>query len=292
MLGQEADATTRVAARELALAGAEAFDKQDFATALDRFQRAEQLYKVPSIAVMVARCLAQTGRVVEAVDKYEETSRMPLDAGAPEAFQRAVAEAASEVEVARARVARLELRLPPDAPTGTRVLLDKRAVPPALIGVPMPVDPGTHQVAAEAPGKAAYSSELTLAEGERQTLEISLLAAEPPRVAPVSATRHPAPLTIALLAGGGVALVVGTVTGVAALNYKSNLDESCTPGCPPSLSDDLDGFRRNRTLSYLSFGVGLAAAGAGTYLLLHEGPTGRKVGAVLLPGGAALAGRF
>ena len=72
---EEPDAGTRVAARELAVSGAEAFDKREFATALDRFQRAESLYKVPSISIMVARCFANVGRVVEAVDKYEETLR-------------------------------------------------------------------------------------------------------------------------------------------------------------------------------------------------------------------------
>ena len=296
---EESDAGTRMAARELAMAGAEAFDKQDFATALDRFQRAESLYKVPSIAVMVARCYARTGRLVEAVDKYEETLRMPLDAAAPEAFQRAVADATAEVETERARVARIELRLPAEPPAGVEVTLDQKAVPTALWGVPMPVNPGVHRVAAHAPGKAPYSYELTLAEGGHEVVEIALSAsaatlpvAETASDGPAPATRHISTLTIALWAGGGVALATGAVTGVVALNRKSSLDQECKPGCPPSMSSDLDSFRINRTLSYLGFGIGLAAAGAGTYLLLHEGSSGRKVGALVLPGGAAVTGTF
>ena len=153
-----------MAARELAVAGAEAFDKQDFVTALDRFQRAESLYKVPSISVMVARCLARVGRVVEAVDKYEETLRVPLDASAPEAFQRAVADATTEVEGVRARVARLELRVPADAPAGAEVMLDDRPVPPALLGVPDAGEPGRRTgLSARAPGRAPYRYDVTLA---------------------------------------------------------------------------------------------------------------------------------
>jgi hypothetical protein len=295
---EEADAGTRMAARELAVSGAEAFDKQDFATALDRFQRAESLYKVPSIAVMVARCLARLGRVVEAVDKYEETRRMPLDAAAPEAFQRAVADATAEIENVRARVARLELRLPAEPPAGLEVTLDDKPVPPALLGVPKPVNPGAHHVAAHASGRAPYSYDVTLAEGARQAVELVLApleresAAQKQPLAPTAAHHHVSTLTIALFAGGGLALAAGTVTGIAALNRKSSLDKECTRGCPPNASSDLDSFRMNRTLSYLGFGVGLAAVGTGTYFLLHKGSSGSQVGARVMPGSVALTGSF
>ena len=293
---EEPDAGTRMAARELAVSGADAFDKQDFATALDRFQRAESLYKVPSISVMVARCLARVGYVVEAVDKYEETLRVPLDAAAPEAFQRAVADATTEVEAVRSRVARLELRLPADAPPGSRVMLDDRPVPPALLGIPKPVNPGTHHLSARAPGRVPYAADVTLPEGGRQTVEISLETA-PSRApsAPVAegAPRHrTSALTIVLLAGGGLGIAAGTVTGIAALSHKSSLDDACKPGCPPNMSADLSAFRRDRTLSYLGFGLGLAAAGTGAYLLFHEGSSGSQVGALVLPGGAAVTGSF
>jgi len=283
-----------MAARELAVAGAEAFDRQDFATALDRFQRAESLYKVPSIAVMVARCLARTGRVVEAVDKYEETLRMPLDASAPEAFQRAVSDATAEVESARARVARIELRLPADAPPASEVMLDDKPLPAALLGVATPVNPGPHRLAAHAPGRLPYRVEVTLAEGAHQTIEISLLpsAKNDPTPSVNAKPHHTSTLAIALLAGGGVALAAGAVTGIAALNHKSDLDDACHPGCPAKLSTDLDSFRRDRALSYVGFGVGLAAVGAGAYFLLHQGASGSEVGALVLPGGAALRGRF
>lgn len=279
------------------MAGADAFDKRDFATALERFQRAEALYKAPSISVMVARCLAQSGRLVEAVDKYETTLRMPLEAGAPEAFQRAVAEATVEVEGVRARVARLEVRAPAEPPAGLEVTLDGAAIPPALLGVPKPVDPGVHRVVARAAGRQPFSYELTLTEAERQTVEIVL----PPLAAVATRSETPAPapkqagpsvLSISLLAGGGVALTVGAVTGLVALNHKGKLDEACNPGCPSDMSSNIDAFRLNRTISYVSFGVGLAAAGVGTYLLLHQSSSGQQVGALVLPGGAALAGSF
>jgi hypothetical protein len=286
-----------MAARELAMSGAEAFDKQDFATALDRFQRAESLYKVPSISVMLARCFARVGRVVEAVDKYEETLRVPLDAAAPEAFQRAVADATAEVEAARARVARLELRLPADAPAGVVVTLDDRPVPAALLGVPTPVNPGAHHLAARAPGRAPYAFDVVLPEGGRQNVEISLepssqQAAPVTSPGPRASGQRTSALTIVLLTGGSLGIVAGAVTGIAALNHKSHLDAACTPGCPANMAGDLSAFRRDRTLSYVGFGVGLAAAGAGAYFLFHEGASGNEVGGLVLPGSAAVTGSF
>ncbi len=295
-MAQEPDAGTRVAARELAVAGAEAFEKQDYQTALDRFRRAESLYKVPSITVMAARCLAQLGRVVEAVDKYEETLRMPLDASAPDAFQRAVAEAATEVEQVRARVARLELRPPREEPAGLEIMLDGSPVPRALWSVPKPVDPGTHRVTAHATGHDPYSYDVALTEGSSRGVEITLLKTfvpEPVRAAPVSDVgSRVSRVGVGLLAGGGVALAVGAVTGVVALNHKSKLDDACKPGCPADLRDELASFRRNRALSYVGFGLGLAAAGAGSYFLLHEAGSGRRVEARLFPSGAAVTGSF
>ena len=297
---QEPEAGTRMAARELAVAGAEAFDQQDFETALDRFQRAEALYKVPSIAVMVARCLARVGRIVEAVDKYEETQRMPLDASAPEAFQRAVADAAVEVEAVRARVARIELRVPQGAPPDLEVTLDDRPVPKVLLGVPTPVNPGAHRVVAHAAGHEPYTYDMDLAEGALEAVEIRLALPAPPQPAPkerpaprAAVEARPLPLLpIALFAGSGVAIAAGTVTGVMALNHKSELDEHCNPGCPANMASDLDRYRLTRTLSYVGFGLGVVAAGAGTYFLLHEGPSGARFGAVLLPGSAHLTGKF
>jgi hypothetical protein len=300
----EPGAGTRMAARELAVAGAEAFDKQDFVTALDRFQRAESLYKVPSIAVMVARCLARVGRVVEAVDKYEETLRMPLDPSAPEAFQRAVADATAEVEGVRARVARLELRVPAGAPPELEVLLDERPLPKALLGVPTPVNPGVHRIAAHAPGREPYRYDVDLAEGARQAVEITLRTERrgEAHARPEDEERQPfkkieakgkvPALSIGLFAGGGVALAVGVGSGISALHHQSNLDAQCSPGCPASMSSELDSFRLARALSYVGFGVGIVAAGAGTYFLLHEAPSGARVGALVTPGGAGLSGSF
>src|SRR3972149_2702255 len=93
---QEVDAQTRTLARDLAVQGAEAFEREDYVTALDRLNRAAALYPAPSIDVMRARALVRLGRLLEALDRYEETQRTPLAEDAPEAFRQAVSDAKRE----------------------------------------------------------------------------------------------------------------------------------------------------------------------------------------------------
>ena len=159
------------------------------------------------------------------------------------------------------------------------------------------MNPGPHRLAAHAAGRAPYGFDLVLPEGGRQSVAISLdvVSRQPSgqeTSKPTRGRRSTSALTISLLTGGGVAVVVGAVTGVAAMSHKSALDAACKPGCPSNMSEDLSAFRRDRAISYVGFGLGLAAAGAGTYLLFHESASGGEVGALVLPGGAALTGTF
>ncbi len=67
---------------------------------------------------------------------------------------------------------------------------------------------------------------------------------------------------------GGAALVTGVAAGVVMLDKKSSLDDVCSSTCPPAAQNDLDTFRTARTTSFIGYGVGIAAIGAGTVLLL------------------------
>ena len=56
---QSNGAESRTAARDLASQGIEAFERHDYAAAIDRFERAFALVPAPSISVMHARSLVQ-----------------------------------------------------------------------------------------------------------------------------------------------------------------------------------------------------------------------------------------
>ncbi|MGC4089815.1 MAG: hypothetical protein QM756_18405 [Polyangiaceae bacterium] len=297
----EVDSETRSIARELALQGADAFEKQDFQTALDRFQRAATLFRAPSITVMLARSLARMGRFLEALDRYEETQRLPLPPDAPEAFQHAVDDARSEARALRARIPRLEVRAgeSKSRPSQLVVTLDGRMVPAALLDVERPIDPGAHVLTATAPGMAPFQQEFSLTEGERRAISLPLPAAltqdgpaAPSKPSEPSSSPNNARLWGFGLGGVGVVgLATGAITGAIALNHKSDLDQVCHPGCPASSADDISAFRLNRTLSYTGFVLGAAALGVGGYLLYSDARA-HKLQARITPQGFNVGGVF
>jgi len=306
------EAENRTLARELALQGASSFDSGDFTTALDRFSRAHSLFPAPTLSIMLARSLVRLNRYIEALDRYQETLRTPLTSDAPEAFQQAVVDARKEHEALRQRTPKVVIRIVTNGalPSDLEVLLDGKPVPPALLNVPRPIDPGEHEVRVSTPRQAEIVRRLTTEVGTEQLLVIPLApgeraAAPPPNrheetpvLAPATssdsdAAEPPSPSsTLAYLAFGvgAAGTGLGVVTGLIALDKKSELDRVCSPGCPPERSDDIDSFRSNRTLSYVGFGVGLVGVGLGTYLVLAGPPERPRVGLALGPTQAQLVG--
>src|ERR1041384_5444151 len=67
----EASAQDREQARKLASEGFDALERNDYATAEDRFRRADALVHAPTLVVDHARSLAGLGRLVEAHERYE-----------------------------------------------------------------------------------------------------------------------------------------------------------------------------------------------------------------------------
>jgi hypothetical protein len=311
------DAETRTAARDLATQGAQAFDAGHYEQASDFFLRAYELVKAPSIALMRARSLAKLGQLLDAIDAYEQTAHLKLASGAPDAYVKAVETARNEVEDVRRRVPRLKLTLTGVPANETpQVTIDDKPTPAALLGVERPMNPGSHRIAVLVLGQTRATRELSLDEGKSYNVELD---AAPPEAAPIASAPEkqadpPAaptpdvppnmsspvassPSTTRVLGyvGVGVGVVglgLGTYTGLVALHDKSALDAVCHPGCPPSSASDMNGFRSNRTVSWLSYGVGIAAATAGVLLLTLGQPEHEHVALRVLPGGIQIGGRL
>jgi hypothetical protein len=258
---------------------------------------------------MQARSLARLGRLVEALDKYEETQRMSLGDDAPDAFRQAVNEAKGEAEELRARIPRLLVRVRTASGRieGLKVQLDGKPLPAALLDVERPIDPGRHQISVTASNGETVMRYTTLAEGERAALEIPLdpapkpaPTAAPEPVAPKAETASPPVIESSSTApwgwigvGAGVAgLATFAVSGAIALDKKKSLDAVCQPGCPPNAADEIDSFRRMRTTSYVSLAAGVAGIGIGGYVLLSGSRDSAHVGVSIGPGTAGVGGAF
>lgn len=295
------DAEIRTAARDLATQGAQAFDAGDYAQASDFFRRAHELVPAPTIALLRARSLAKLGQLLEAIDIYEQTARFKLADDAPEAYAQAVETARNEMEDVRHRLPRLKLMLigvgSNDHP---QVSMDDKPTPDALLGVERPINPGQHRIEARVAGQLRATRELAIVEGQSYQIELDVRAVEPPPIVAEKALSAPVPEAhpwrktggFVALGVGALGLGLGTYTGIVALNHKSDLDAVCKPNCPPSSADEIDAFRSNRTISYVSFGVGIAASATGIALLTLGKPTEEHVAIRVVPAGLELGGQL
>jgi hypothetical protein len=297
----EEDAETRTAARDLATQGGQAFDAGKYAEAGDFFRRAHELVAAPSIALMQARSLAKLGQLLAALDIYEQTARVKLADDAPEAYVTAVQTARVEIEELRTRVPRLKLIVLGTANgDGAQVTIDDKPTPAALLGVERPVDPGVHHFAVHVGGQTRAARDLTVVEGQSYQVELDAHPAEPTAAAAGALQAQRAssgPISQKTLAYigfglGGLGFAVGTYTGLVALHHKSNLDSMCRPGCPASSASEIDDWRSNRTASWLSYGVGVAAAGAGVLLLVLDRSNQEHVAIRAVPGGVQIGGQL
>ncbi len=298
----EDDAETRTAARDLATQGGQAFDAGNYAEASDFFRRAHELVAAPSIALMQARSLAKLGQLLAAMDIYEQTARLKLADDAPEAYVTAVQTARIEVEEVRTRLPRLKLTVLGTANgDGAQVTIDDKPTPAALLGVERPVDPGVHHFAVHVAGQTRAARDLTVVEGQSYQVELDAHPAQPvakPAIASLDTQSAASGANLRKTLGyvglgvGVVGLGVGTYTGLVALHHKSNLDSACNPGCPASSASDIDAWRSNRTASWLSYGVGVAAAGAGVLLLTLGKSNQEHVAVRAWPNGVQIGGQL
>ena len=298
------DVETRNAARELARDGVAAYDAGDYQRALDMLKRAHALIPAPSISVYEARCLARLGKLVEAVERYEDTAHAKLDRGAPDAYRQAVVDAVREVEEVRERLPRLKIEVEGRGSElqSMEVRLDGKLVPRELVGVPRTVNPGVHRVEVRVPGvgRGLASAEATEREVRSVVVRISALDSESGDVGGAESERASGRgrrRTLGYVAVGlGVAgVAVGVAEALNAQSKKSLLDDQCDGSrCPSFAAADIDAFHTARTISVVGYGVGAVGLVTGTLLLLW--PESTREQARLRPfvgvGVAGLGGRF
>lgn len=276
------------AARSLGLQGIKMADAGDCKGAIEKLSRAESLYHAPSILGRLGECQVQVGQIVLGTENLNRVVREQLAPNAPKAFKDAQERAKGVLNTALPKIARLTVKVDP-TDAKPQVLVAGAPIPPALIGVERPTDPGTHEVVISAPGYLEQRTTVTLAEGGTQELAIKLekdpnaMAEQPPAPppAPIAPAPPPAPaadtgpkknntLAYVALGVGGAGMVVGGITGFLALGKKSDLD--CDGNrCPTSQKDTLDSAKTMATVSTVGFAVGFVGIGAGVVLLLTGG---------------------
>jgi hypothetical protein len=270
-LPARAAARDPAAAEELFSQGRAAMDRGDLAVACERFEESQQLDPAAGTLMNWAECLSRQGRPATARLKWREA----LDALAPGDDRRDAAQ--QRLAALDAVVPRLEIRLDASTPPGATVSRDGARVDPLTLGLPMPVDPGTHRVEVSASGRMRSEIVVTLAERERRTVTVG--AGPPIVVAPEnrkdfgSEQHHGAPLGAWVAGGiGAASLLTGATFGILAIVEKGNMQSDCrqVAGTLQCGQHGLDAAHRGQTYSTIAnitVPIGLFGLGLGGYIL-------------------------
>ena len=223
----------RATARDAANSGRAAFDAGQYEKAIDQFSRAEQLVHAPPHLLFLARSQAKLGRLVAAHETYLKITRETLKPNAPKAFSDAQVSAEQELPAVDARLPYLTVTLQGAPADGVSVDMDGTLLPAAMIGIPLPADPGSHVF--RATGTATSNPvTVTVTEAAKQTVVLKLKSTALPAAGPAA---------------------------VGAANTNVSLGD-------PLAGDHAQHGSGLRIASYVSFGVGAVGLGVGTYFLL------------------------
>jgi serine/threonine-protein kinase len=270
-----------------------------------KFEASQKLDPGLGTLLYLGECYERAGKTASAWSRFREAASL------------AAAKGDNRAEVASARAAALEPTLPKlnvtvDATTpGLVVKIDGVEVQQASWGVPLPTDPGQHEVSGEAPGYITWKKTIDVPK-EPVRVEVSVPPLVPDPKANEPKKPPSAPQVVegpgqGLLIGGiivgglGVASLAatGVLAGMASSKYGES-DDFCEGAlCSEQAGVDLanDG-RALGDVATITFVAGLALVGVGTTMILlqpsdPEQPTA-KVGLVVAPGqlGASFGGTF
>ncbi len=274
-------AAQKETARRLMDEGKERAKNGENERALEAYQKAHDLMKVPTTGMTLVKAHLALGHLIEARDVALEVARMPRERNEPGIFDKA-----------RRDAKELEASLKPRIPTvrivvkggpATKVTVDDVDVAPLLLGEPVAMNPGKHAIVAKNADNVEKRGEVDLAERDAKQVDLALpvpnpvlLVTVPPpaKVAP-EAPRGPERSTAAniLVFGGfGLAvagLAVGGVTGALTLSEAGTVKAQCENGiCDRKVKNDLDSANSLATISTLGFAVAGVGAVCGVVGLL------------------------
>ena len=247
-----------------------AFERQDYPVALSLFERASVSAPSLTVRLYLARSRVALGQLVAGAADYRSVVTGAEGAPASPSDQRALIEARDELSQLRPRIPSIEITVD-EAEQRSRKLrlaMDGRSI---MSGVVILVDPGRHEVMANAADGEQSRFEFEIGEGEAKMLgttwsPVSERADKKADHLVGSASGRRAWGVVALSVGA-TGLGIGTVTGIAAMTRYSAAEahcpaNRCTQG--PPYPEDGSAFRTLRTIS--AAGYVLGGAGIGTWL--------------------------
>jgi hypothetical protein len=168
------------------------------------------------------------------------------------------------------QVASLRVRVETSSGASARASLTIDDAPASAEGDAVDVDPGEHHVVARDAGGAVAEARVTLAPGQRD-VSVRLRFPAPPPIPPAMVPRPSPPpdRTVPFVIGGiGLAaLGAGGALGVIGEVQRTDLAQTCAPGCSPK---KVDAIRTEWIAGGVVAGAGLLAVATAVVLLASE----------------------
>ena len=283
---QTASTNQRALAEALFREARELMADERYLEACAKFAESQRLDPGGGTLLNLAVCHEAAGKIASAWAEFQEALAM---ARADDRQDR-VDLALEHIAALEPRLAKLTLEVEGEPPRELEVSINAMQVGSAAWGSAVPVDPGSVELRAEAPGYESFVKTVEIAEG--QQLAVSVPALQPLSDDPgllddgseAGIDGESGSKTSAALVGavGIAAIGVGGYFGVRAMQEKSKADDNgCNnSGCSTERGREADeNAVFNGWLATAGIGVGLAALGVATYLYLDsdgpsEGPPG------------------
>jgi hypothetical protein len=189
---QPAGAQAEVLFRE----GRELMQKQKYAEACTAFEQSQKLEPAPTTLLNLAGCREKTNQLATAWGLFleaERATRSASDATTKQLHDVAKSKAAK----LEARISKLTIKVAPGS-DGVEVKRGTERVESVMWGRALPIDGGTYKITATAPGKKAWSTEITVGvEKDTKVVDVPVLekAATPVATTKPTTTTPPKPTT-------------------------------------------------------------------------------------------------
>jgi hypothetical protein len=270
--------------------------KRQYAAACPKLQESQRLAPSPKTLLELALCHEKEGKTATAFAELNTVVQQAEWEGPKEAAKTAKA----HLLQLDPRLSRITVKVPASSETeGLQVTVDGLPLARSAWGLPQPVDPGRHEIAASGPGRTPWSTTIRIqGDREQQSVQVPVSVAPTAGQTPETIAQKEAraedpnygeehvakdedtpskkgkkPVLAYVVAGGGIAaLGLGTYFGVRAIQHRKDSDSYCTRGCSQKGVDLNDEAKTAAWISNVSVGLGLAGVGVGVYLLLKSPP--------------------